>query len=285
MRFPAGDRLTVRAVVVLAVLFFIALIWLNGCAGQPWTREETPGFRAAADGAFLYGPIRGFLQTPAGGHPGTTSPNRPTLSELGIHTAPMADASVTLGWNAHDVYGGARIIDLSGSSVLSQTLLTHDVTFPAGTAVNSTVQLNWYRLGYEHRFVFGQADGARLRIDPAIEGVVFDFGYHISGGGLATSRTYFKGGVRLGLRSEWSPWPRFSILGDAMGSVPIPGQPVILSFQATGRYRLWGRADRGGTFFLGIGYDQIDHEDLQTVPNHIKVAMGPLLVTGLAVNF
>jgi len=225
------------------------------------------------------------LQTPAGGNPGTTSHDRPTLSELGIHTAPMADASLVVGAGAHDFYGGARLIELSGSSTLSQTLITHNVTFPAGTPVSSTVQLNWYRLGYEHRYVFGRADGTTLRIDPAIEGVLFDFGYHLSGGGLRTSRTYFKGGVRLGLRSEWSPWSRFSILGDAMGSVPIPGQPVILSFQATGRVRLWGRARRGGAFFLGIGYDLLDHKDLQTEPNHIKVTMGPLLVTGLAVNF
>ncbi len=269
------------------VILLNGLSGLSGCAGH-WMqggREDAQGFRASADGAFLYGPVQGFLQTPAGGHPGTTSHDRPTLKELGIHTAPMADASVTVGWGAHDFYGGARVIELSGASILDQELVTHDVTFPLGTAVSSTVQLNWYRLGYAHRFVFGHGDGARLRIDPAIEGVLFHVGYQLSGGGLSTSRTYFKGGVRLGVRSEWSPWPRFSILGEAMGSAPIPGQPVILSFQATGRYRLWGRTDRGGTFFLGIGYDQIDHQDLQTVPNHIKVEMGPLLVTGLAVNF
>jgi hypothetical protein len=277
MWFPAGDRRLAVAVVVLVAIL------LGGCAGH-WAREQEQGFRASAEGAFLYGPIRGFLQTPAGGNPGTTSHDRPTLKELGIQTAPMADASVTVGWGAHDFYGGARVIELSGSSVLDQKLVTHNVTFPAGMAVSSTVQLNWYRLGYEHRFLF-RHDDTMLQIEPAIEGLLFDFGYQINGVGLSTSRTYFKGGVRLGIRSEWSPWPRFSILGDAMGSVPIPGQPMILSLQATGRYRLWGRIDRGGTFFLGIGYDQIDHKDLQTVPNHIKVEMGPLLVTGLAVNF
>jgi hypothetical protein len=282
VRFPPASRLTMRAVAVLVMIFLSGLV---GCAGQ-WTRETVEGFRASADGAFLYGPVRGFVQTPAGGHPGTTSHDRPTLKELGIRTAPMADASIAAGWGAHEFYGGARLIQLSGSGVLGQTLVTHNVTFPAGTAIRSDLQFNWYRLGYAHRFLFRHRDGALLRIDPAIEGLLFDFGYRLSNGSsLSTSRAYFKGGVRLGVRSEWSPWPRFSILGDAMGSVPIPGQPVILSFQATGRYRLWGRPDRGGALSLGIGYDRIDHKDLQTVPNHLKIEMGPLVVAGLAVDF
>jgi hypothetical protein len=259
------------------------VVWLGGCAGY-WTREAQHGFRASADAMFLYGPIRGFLQTPAGGLPGTTSHDRPTLKELGIDTAPMADASVTAGWGSHELYGGARIIELSGTDTLTQTLLTHSVTFPAGTAVSSNVQLNWYRMGYAHRWLYRHDDTA-LRLEPAIEAVIFDFDYSISGGGQSTNRTYLKANVRLGLRAEWSPYSRFSLSGNAFESVPIPGQPMILTLQALGGYRLWGTADRGGTLSLGIGYDQLDQKDQQTVPNHIKAEIGPLLLAGLAINF
>jgi hypothetical protein len=272
-----------------ALLLFRAVVlctlaaWLSGCAGY-WTREPERGFHASADAVFLYGPISGFLQTPAGGNPGTTSHDRPTLKELGIQTAPMADASVTAGWGTHDFYGGARLIGLSGNNILDQTLLTHNVTFPAGTAVSSDVRLNWYRIGYAHRWFF-RHDEARLKIDPALEAVIFDFNYSIIGGGQSTSRTYLKGNARLGLHAEWTPDPRFSLLGDVFESVPIPGQPMILTVQTLAGYRLWGTADRGGRVSLGVGYDQLDLKDLQTVPNHIHADIGPLLLAGLAINF
>ena len=276
-RLARIDRRTALAIVVLSAIL------LSGCSGY-WTRQPEEGFHAAADAAFLYGPIRGYLQTPAGGNPGTTSHDRPTFDELGIHTAPMVDASVAAGWGAHDFYGGARVIDLSGSSTLTQDLLTHNVPFNAGTAVSSTVQLNWYRIGYDYRWLL-RHDETTLRLDPAIEAVIWDFNYSISGGGQSTSRTYLKGSVRLGLRAEWSPRDRFSLSGQLFESIPIPGQPMILTVQGLGGYRLWGAPNRGGTVSLGIGYDLLNHHDLQTVPNHIHAEIGPLLIAGLSVKF
>jgi len=267
--------------ITVVVMMFV--IWLGGCAGY-WTREPEQGFRASADAMFLYGPIRGYVQTPAGGNPGTTSHNRPTFNELGIHTAPMLDALVTAGWGSHDLYGGVRLIQLSGTNRLDQQLVTHAVTFPADTVVGSNVQLNWYRIGYAHRWLF-RHDHVTLRIDPAIEAVIFDFNYSIAGGGQSTSRMYMKSNVRFGLRTVWSPHPRISLSGDVFESVPIPGQPMILSLQALGNYRIWGTHNRGGTVSLGIGYDQLNHHDLQTVPNHIHAVIGPFLLAGLAVNF
>jgi hypothetical protein len=55
--------------------------------------------------------------------------------------------------------------------------------------------------------------------------------------------------------------------------------------QAMGGYRVWGTARRGGTVSVGIGYDQVNHQDLQTVPNHIHAVIGPSLIAGLAINF
>jgi hypothetical protein len=50
-------------------------------------------------------------------------------------------------------------------------------------------------------------------------------------------------------------------------------------------YQLWGRYDHGGMAYLGIGYDRINEEDNQKVPNHIKASIGPELVVGLKVSF
>jgi hypothetical protein len=196
----------------------------------------------------------------------------------------MVDAAVAPGWGVHEVHGGARIIDLSGNSTLDQTLLTHNVTFPAGTAVSSTVQWNWYRSGYDHRWLL-RHEHAILRIDPAIEAVIFDFYYSIAGGGQSTRRTYLKGNARLGLWTKWRPASRFSLSGDAFESVPIPGQPMILTLQALGHYCFWGAPDHGGTVSLGVSYDQLNQKDLQTVPNHIHAVIGPSLIAGLSVNY
>jgi len=43
--------------------------------------------------------------------------------------------------------------------------------------------------------------------------------------------------------------------------------------------------NHGGIAYLGIGYDLINEEDNQNVPNHIKASIGSELVVGLKVSF
>src|SRR5262245_28907593 len=122
---------------------------------SPAEESQNSGFRFTLDGAWLWGPANGQLQTPSGGEPGSTSKERPTLEELGIETASVFDVSATAGWGPHELYIGGQWICLSGSATLDQTLISQGMTFPAGTSVDSSVQFDWYRFGYRYRIELG----------------------------------------------------------------------------------------------------------------------------------
>lgn len=123
-------------------LFFVGIIAF-GCS-QVWAQDPGETGFASVDGEFRYGNIQGFVQIPRGGGAGTTSSERPKFDEIGINQAAIGAPSLTLGWNNHNIYGVARIIRLSGSDVLSETLISNGATFPAGTHVSGNTRLDWY---------------------------------------------------------------------------------------------------------------------------------------------
>jgi hypothetical protein len=252
-----------------------------------WGQDQpATGFHFSLDGQFRYGNISGFVQVPRGGGAGTTSNERPKFDELGINQAAIGVPSLTLGWNNHNLYGGASIIRLSGSNTLSNTLISNGTTFPAGTSVSSDVQLDWYRFGYEYRLTYKYSQASTLSFYPAIGAALFNFDYNLKGiSSLPAARSFAKAAPQLGLTSEWNPAGRFSLSGEVFSSLAFSTLPLLLSVDLTGGYQLWGSADHGGIAYLGIGYDLIDEEDNQKVPNHIRASIGPEVVVGLKARF
>ena len=248
------------------------------------------------DFRYLFGQIDGFVQTPSGGAPGTTSHNRPTFSELGFDNVSMLDGSVTARFDEHTLILGGQIIRLDGSATLEHTLITQSTTFPAGTRVNSQVQLDWYRFGYEYAFEFDLGDDAsagRFRLAPGVEGVLLDFDYEASAaGGLHAHRSYAKAGVQIGGSAEWQTRGRLSIAADGFWGLPIDNTAQILSVDLLAKYRLWGgrpgawnSGSFGGDAYIGIGFERIEYEDTQTVTNHVRADLGPLLIAGIEIRF
>lgn len=278
-------RSTCRALRIGVVICL--LIWVSLCGyANGWNRQDEKGLWISPEASFRYGEVHGYLQTPLGGSPGTTSTHRPTFREVGITGAPMADVSVTAGLHNHALYGGARLAYLSGSDVLDTTLISHGTTFPAGSPVKSNVQLNWYRVGYQYHFLYSNDQGAAFGFYPAIGLVLLDFKYKLDGpGGLTADRNYIQPAPQIGLGWEWRPKGRFSVSGGVEGSLPIAHMPFILSTEVVGNFRLWGTEGSRGLAFLGIGYDRVEYKDKQDVPNHIKADMGPEVIVGLEVYF
>jgi hypothetical protein len=270
---------------LLGASFFVGIIAF-GCS-QVWAQDpgET-GFHASVNGGFRYGNIQGFVQIPRGGGAGSTSSERPKFDEIGINQAAIGAPSLTLAWNNHNIYGVARIIRLSGSDVLSETLISNGTTFPAGTHVSGNTRLDWYGLGYEYRFAYKYNNEGAVSFYPAIGFALFNFDYNLNGTPrLSASRSFAKAAPQLGLKSEWIPAGLFSLSAEVLSSLPFSTLPLLLSVDLTMGYQLWGRHDHGGMAYLGIGYDLIDEKDNQNVPNHIKASIGPELVVGLKVSF
>jgi hypothetical protein len=256
-------------------------------AGEPPERPES-AFHFELEGAYLYGPANGFVQTPSGGNSGTTSHRRPKLDEIGIDDAHIADAEFHADWGAHEVYVGGQWVRLSGDDTLDDDLVSQGRTFPAGTSVQSDVKLDWYRAGYRYRFHWDDPnEPGRLlfTLAPGVGVALLDFEYKLKGGGEKADRSYIKGGAQLGLEGAWNITERWSLVGEVLCSLPISNTPFIFKSELLARYRVFhsDRCDVGAE--LGVAYEQIHYEDDQHVPNHVEVDLGPLLVVGLNFSF
>ena len=177
-----------RTRILCAVICVMVWMSLFGCTGT-WTRRGDKGLRASVEGSYLYGPISGYLQTPSGGTPGTTSDKRPTFEELDMENVGIIDGSVAGGKGAHDLYVGARIVRLHSETTLDNTLISQNKTYPAGSSVEADVKLDWYRAGYRHRFNYRYDKKAYIGFYPALELGLFDFHYQLDGpNNLSTDR-------------------------------------------------------------------------------------------------
>lgn len=260
----------------------IAIVWTGLLLGT----ATACGAQASigVEGVFLYGPIEGYLQTPRGGGPGTTSAKRPTFDELGLDRVSLFDGSAHVRWDRHTLYGGAQIIRLSGDETLTEPLISQNVTFDAGDRVDSDIQLDWYRFGYLHRFDWWSAHRNAPTLSLGGDAVLFDFHYTLDGAGGHVDRAYAKPAVRLGGELDWRLTERLSMRARAFESLPLSNTPSILSLGLRAFYRLLDSQDCSIDAYVGVSYHRIDYEDDQTVPNHIRAEMGPLFEGGLSLG-
>ncbi|HEX8915972.1 MAG TPA: hypothetical protein VF796_26730 [Humisphaera sp.] len=255
--------------------------------------DAAGGVHVSAEGSYLYGSVRGSLQTPSGGRTGTTSPGRPSLEEIGIDDASIGDVALTLSIpGGHRFYAGGQFIGLSGGATLRDTLVSQGQTFDAGAPVHSDVRLDWYRLGYQNPFVLARGAGARpeLTLTPAAGAGLFTFDYKLrtdAADGPRVSRSYSKLMPQVGLEAEWRPGGGpFAVSAGALGfprlgtaTPQITAEHVLLHYSAVDDRRFTADA------FGGVAFEQMNFEDRQTIPNRVRADFGPLLVVGLRLEF
>jgi len=252
-----------------------------------WTHfevEREKGFHLNFDASGSYGPISGYMQTPLGGAPGSTSDKRPKFDELGIDTMTMVNLSLWAGLDSHYIYGSAHLVDLSGKNTLDEELIFHGREYPVGTRVKSDVNLSWYDIGYQYNIYFGK-EGTKLLIAPTVAYTLWDFSTELKSNNGKNSRSYIKGTPRLGLELEWFPLNRLSVSGKAIGSLPLNNMPHIYTVGLVGKYNLLDINRFKISLFMGVEYDWIDFKDSQTVPNQVKANMGPLGLFGAEIKF
>jgi hypothetical protein len=240
--------------------------------------EFTFGLRASG----FYGPISGYTQVPLGGNPGTTSPRRPTLKELGIDDAAFYEVTGLVGWRSLSVFAGYSGLELDGSGTLSESLVSHGVSFAAGSPFKSATQLNVINFGGGWRF---DLDQRRLQLFPKIDVAILDFSYSLDSPGAHAARAYRTTAVRLGAEGSLDLGHGFALELDGAASLPISHMPQLASVTGRIAYRLFPASPVRTTLFLGCAGRWIDFEDSQTVPNHISIRSGPLLTGGFSIAF
>jgi hypothetical protein len=234
-------------------------------------------------GSYSYGYVDGFVQTPAGGTPGSSSLRRPTFHELKIDDGGFYDTQVDLRWRHLDFFGGYQAMDFDSSGTLSRGLVSHNVTFAPGSHFKNEDDFDWYRIGAGWKFFLLEK---KLEVMPKADVAILDFNYKLSSGAQQASRSYTKGAGRLGLDIAYHLTPRVTFDVDGAASIPISNTPQIATASATAWFHLLPHSHRfNPSVFVGGGFERIEYEDNQQMPNHFRVDMGPFGTVGLAVAF
>ena len=280
-RLRWGRTVTARS------LFVATLAALSSGCAPTWVRTPVEtGVHGSVAAALRYGSLDGFAQTPAGGTPGTTSRNRPTLDEVGIHEAIAGEADLHLGWGADALFVDAVPMRVSGDRRLGSELTSHGTTFPAGVTAHAHFHFDQYRIGYEHQFRWRNESGTTFSVAPAVGLVLFAFDYTLTAApDLSAARSYVQAAPQIGVSSAWHPEGRFTLSGAVLGWPALPTDLATVSVRLTGEYALWQQPPYSAAATLGIGYDYTDFEDSQRVPNHVHVDDGPLLLAGMKLAF
>jgi hypothetical protein len=259
---------------------------VSGCADCCVRQPVDPGLRGSLAGSLRYGSLDGYAQTPAGGTPGTTSSGRPTFDEVGIHDALTGEGELHVGWAADEIFVDAVPLRVSGDDRLGRELVSHGTTFPAGTVAHVHFHLDQYRIGYEHQFQWRTDAGTTFSVAPVVGAMLFAFDYTLTAApDLSASRSYVQAAPQIGVTAAWHPEGRFTLRGSVLGWPAALTDLATVSARLVGEYTLWQYASYTVGATLGIGYDYVDFEDSQRVPNHVRVESGPALLAGAKFDF
>lgn len=300
-------KLTRTIPVILTVIFIPLFITTHD--SQAVQKEEAPDWNPVKidpgaihltfNAYIAYGSVSGFTQAGLGGAPGTGSSNRPKIKDdLGINDSITGNFSLELGWKQHTLDMAAHLIDLKGKNTLDRTLVFRGQSYLPGTRIESEIKSNWYEVAYRFRFPLGQSESAstrpnyqdhfswdRFTIAPTVAMAFWDFSARVQQSGIKNERGYSKVTPRLGALFEWNPLPKFSLVGNAIASIPINGMVHIYTLGLAAEYNLIQKSWVNLGFTVGVKYDHIDSKDSQTFPNKVRMDMGPMVTGGLWIKF
>ena len=211
-------------------LFLIGLL-IGGC--RLAAQENARPIEVTVKGSFNYGPIDGFMQTPAGGAPGSSSTRRPAFKELGINDVIFYDTRLDVRWKDLTMFGGYEFVRLDGSAHLSDPLVSRSATFSSGDSVRTDDQFDWYRAGIGWNF---KLLDRKLDLIPKAEFALFDFQYALSSASTAVSRSYIKAAPRLGIETRYRLNRGISFDFEGAAALPLSNTPQIASVGGTANF-------------------------------------------------
>lgn len=228
--------------------------------------------------------IGGFVQTPIGGAPGTTSPKRPTFDELDVDTVWAPSTDLRFAFGRHRIHVGGTYWVLHGQDTLRDELISHGDTYPAGTLVTSDTEFLSTWLGYGYAIPLGSTPG-RLTLTPGI-GVYAQVQYYdIHGGGLDSAREFSAPSPMLDAELIWHPGGRIHVSGEVRlvldEALGLSSPTTVVEVAARLHLDLW----RDANLYLGVGYSYMEHFDEQTVPNYSEIEVAPWFALGCEFRF
>ncbi len=265
---------------LLGTAIFLTTIVLESLANASLSLPEI-----TFDTTYMHYPVRGYLQTPAGGNPGSTSAERPTFKELNIDSISSFNVLVCAEWTDWKLLGGFQGVRADSTTTLPKVLTSQNVNFSAGDQVKADLKLDWYRLGLLKYVHAGRIVSKKYELAFGGDVVAFDYHYRLDSVSGNVDRSYMKIGGRLGAECDCQISENCSVTVYGFAPLPFQNTPSIWSLGFDGLYRLKTSSYFEMHALIGIGYTCIDYEDEQTVPNHIRVNMSPMLKLGMRIRF
>ena len=226
------------------------------------------------------GKVSGYIQIPSGGEKGTTSDRRPTLLELGIDNIKTFEAAFWYNKNQHGLGLILHPIRFTGSTILNQDLIFHNLDYLKGSKVEYDIKLDWYEIGYSYKYSLSK----NFNISPTIRGVIWDFKTELTVDNISDDRNFNSGGCRIGLIGDWNINKWFSI--SVEGIIPLPFNVQIYTFNINGNVNILKKKDYQLSIYSGISYEKMYFKDGQDdEQNNIDINFGPIWYYGLTISF
>lgn len=207
----------------------------------------------------------GFLQTPAGGEPGTASAGRPTVDELAVGDGHYRWAAGVVGFGRYAFTIRYTAVGDSGSAILSKPLVSQGNAFDAGSDVRTVLGLDGLSLAITRAFDF-ESD-TKMTLGPWVGWTAFDL--HVDGAAAGVDRSYrvYALGARAKLDKIFGR--RWRVGVEAIVAPAFEGSAARYAVEPSLSYRLRDRAEiRLATRLEAFRYDDA-HK--QVWPNRLRV--------------
>ncbi|MCS5707525.1 hypothetical protein CC99x_001260 [Candidatus Berkiella cookevillensis] len=221
--------------------------------------------------------IRGFQQTPKGGHLETTSLKRPSFEELNIDSKVYTSIGAWLRFDPFQINFNYLPLRYDGQTILSSELITHGITIPQGSYFSSDIEDQLYSVDFARIF----KPFNTFTIAPMATMHALDHHYEFNSGPLSSKRSFFATGFGLGLDMTYAFLYQYEL--NAKIHVPIPVTNLDVSKAKLSLAYVWVLTPHLTMKpYALVEWNKIKFKDHQQVPNYLEYRLSPIWGMGIS---
>jgi len=228
-----------------------------------------------AFGRYWHPAIKGEVLITRGGEPGSGS-RVDTQDDLDLCDASAWEVGVSVGYRRHRVSLSYEWIPFSGSSQLDRPIVYRGVTYPKGEHVDSTIDLTFWKLGYDYAFVGDPQAKSGLTMRGGLAAWLWDYDGRLQGvdSGIDESRT-FSHVLPVATLAAQDAFGVFHVAGRASGGL-LASDRYVVDLEASVGVTLWK------TLSLDVGYRWMNFAFHETTNEADWTLYGPFAGISLA---
>ncbi len=234
-----------------------------------------------------FGKIDGFVQIPKGGKFGTTTPEKPEFSDLGIDKINFPDLEFKASWDKVSVFSKIRYNTFKGNSTLNGDLITHDHSLVKGDSISTSHEYITYSIGGDYKFI--NNENFNLSAYTQLDFIKFDYKYDISttkNSYISGNRSFGWGNLALGSNLQYILTDDYNISLNA--KLGIPNEKVRKSFLLSfiNSYNIYRKNNEELNALFGVEFEYLEFRDTQKeMQNFMKHTISPIYKIGLEYIF